>query len=173
MTQAQTTNKPSYFRITLKKQNNRVEYRILASDGNAYYTVQMHNGRAINCFQANGEKCPSRHYHPGSPCKHMQRVNDLERIHREQQKVQSVLQSEKVAGMSDEMKQTVAHELQRYIGVISSQTGMEEPPRTKDEWKEALRRQKKADRAAAKEFRASLKVVKAVQEKEQQRQEVA
>ncbi len=162
----QTSTKPSYYRLTLTKQNNRVEYRILSSsDDSTYYTVQMNNGRAICCLQADGEKCPARHFHPGTPCKHMNRANELERLHREQQKIQQVLQSEKVAAMPNEVKQVAAQELQRYLVAISNQVGVSEPPRTKEEWKAATNRQKAADRAARRELAASLAAIKAAQEK--------
>lgn len=162
----ETNNKPSYFRIVLKKQNNRVEYRILGSDTEHYYKVQMHNGRAICCMQADGEKCPARQYRPGVPCKHMQRANELERLHREQQKIEQVLESEKVAAMPDPVKAVVAQELQRYLSVVAEQTvGVAEPPRTKEEWKAATKRQKAADRAAAKEYAASVAAIKAAQAK--------
>ncbi|HEY7418634.1 MAG TPA: hypothetical protein VH593_25880, partial [Ktedonobacteraceae bacterium] len=68
--QEQTNSKPRYFRIVLKAQNNRVEYRILGSDHEHYYQVQMYNGRAVACFDHEGEKCKARHFHPGVPCKH-------------------------------------------------------------------------------------------------------
>jgi hypothetical protein len=160
----QLSTKASYFRIVLKKQNNRVEYRVLSSSDETYYTVQMHNGRAICCLQSDGEQCPARHYHPATPCKHMLRANELERVRREQQKIQQVLQSEKVAAMPDPVKQVAAQALQRYLAVCSNQIGVVEPPRTKEEWKAAQRRQKANDRAAAKEMAASLANIKAVQE---------
>lgn len=160
----QSTSKPSFFRLVLKKQQNRVEYRILSSDEQSYYTVQMHNGRAICCLMPDGEKCPARHFHPGTPCKHMLRANELERVRREQQKIQQVLASEKVVAMPDPVRQVAAQELQRYLAVVSNQIGVAEPPRTKEEWKAATKRQKANDRAARREMNASLAAIKAAQE---------
>jgi hypothetical protein len=84
LTETIATSKPRYFRYTLKKQNDRVEYRILSSEQTHYNVVQMANGRAINCYHEDGNKCEARHYHPGVPCSHMEYATKLEQDRREQ-----------------------------------------------------------------------------------------
>jgi len=94
----------------------------------------------------------------------MLRANGLERVRREQQKVQQVLQSKKVVAMPDPVRQVAEQELQRYLAAVSNQVGVVEPPHTKEEWKTATKRQKANDRAARKEMAASLATIKAAQE---------
>lgn len=166
-----TNSKPSYFRYTLKKQNNRVEYRILSSKQDHYYVVQMANGRAINCYHENGEKCQARHFHPGVPCKHMERANQLEAKRRAEAKAQEAMQKESFTNLPAEMQEAT------YEEVVKCQTAYEEvmaqpieaEEGTPEYWKAVQKREKRAKKAYREQYAESQKRLQALA----QQQEVA
>lgn len=94
LTETSTELKPRYFRFVLKKQDNRIEYKILSSSQEDYYIVQMANGRAINCYHQDGTKCQARHFHPGVPCKHMEMATKLEQDRRMQAQAEKAFSEE-------------------------------------------------------------------------------
>jgi hypothetical protein len=158
--------KPSYFRFVLKKQDNRVEYRVLSSDAEHYYQVQMHNGRAINCFQHDGEKCPSRRYSPGVPCKHMVAANNLEAARRMRVRAEKAMQQEDFQQQPETIKQVVKSEVEKCQEAFEQNacTPIQAQPGTREYWREVQKRARAAKRAHKKQYTKSLEAIRKAQE---------
>jgi hypothetical protein len=166
--QTATELKPSYFRYTLKQQDNRVEYRILSSEADHYYVVQMNNGRAINCYHEDGTKCQARRFHPGVPCKHMERANSLEQARRTQAKTEAAMQQESFTSLPAETQTATCEEVKKcqeaYERVMAQPIAAQEG--TPEYWKAAQKREKRAKQAYRKQYALSQKRLQALTQKE-------